>query len=369
MDRDVKIRLSVGLVAAIVIHAMLTAFVFTGLHHRPSDAPGPWLDAIHLPTYDAGQFGQTPITGPDYGSPRPAALDELKKSGPPTLEEPKGQRCIPCRPIRTPQPTYPSNVPTFRPAYVQPSAVQPPGYPSGSTPATIPAPVATPAKPFPTPAAAPPSATIPAPASASKPATGTRRPQIALFLDGSAASKRLEQWWNTDPALLSLRKTCEFQTYTPTNALYLARYADVVPVGQFPAVLFQHADGGHIHAAGGNMLPTGPAQLYADLEASYRLAESVANAPGVAQAGAMRERGYNWDKSIQEMETLNPVALEGDCGPGMICPDDERRPMFPRLFPDVDKSAILWAGGSEIGTWILCALIAGVVGLILWKRL
>ena len=62
--------------------------------------------------------------------------------------------------------------------------------------------------------------------------------------------------------LYKLRTACDFQVYTASNALYQTRYATIVPVDQFPVVLFQDSTGGHVHAAGRSMLPATPAELY-----------------------------------------------------------------------------------------------------------
>ena len=99
-----------------------------------------------------------------------------------------------------------------------------------------------------------------------QPQPSPKKYQIALFIGSDAKSKQLLDWFNHDSlSSTSCERTCDFQVYTASNALYKTRFATIVPVEQFPVVLFQDNTGGHVHAAGRSMLPATPAELFADL--------------------------------------------------------------------------------------------------------
>ena len=337
MERDVKIKLSVGLIAIVVIHAVLLAAVFTGLHHTGSQSNRPLLDSLVGPQYPLQpQFTQPQISAPTgYENTNPA-LNEIKKQA--------GRPCVNCQP----QIVYPLSVP--QPHYIVPTPDRIMPYaPSGST--IVPS--------------------IPAPHVTVAPVVSAPRYQLALFVDSSPAGQQLLNWFNNDPQLRTLRAKVDFQTYTPSNSLYRTRYASIVPVDQFPALLFLKPDGGHIHATGGKMLPSTASQLYADLEASFRLAESVERAPGPVQSGAMRERGYNWDAAMQHNQLNFTPLLQSDCPPGGFCPPNgDRQPLLPSMFDGAqDKNAMLWASGTEIATVALIGLAALLVVVIVIKRM
>lgn len=311
MERDVRIKLSLGLVTIAVMHAVLLALVFTALHFTP--------DSQHRdnrPLLDNLSANDTLYREPTIGAPMATPLNPIH----PALEEVKHQiPCIPCTPI----------APVNQPARL---------------PLAIPAP----------------SVTI------AQPAVSPPRYQIALFVDSTTRSQALLNWWNTDPQLQSLKSKCDFQVYTPTNSLYRTRYANLVPIEQFPAVLFLRPDGGHIHAAGGNVLPATASELWKDLQASYELSRSVQSAQTQvlhsADSGLLRERGYNWDAAIQQQ--LPITQSPEDCLDGS-CPTDNSG----RLLPLFDRStsnnqAVLWANAQEIVTFGLFA-IAGLLGCML----
>ena len=109
---------------------------------------------------------------------------------------------------------------------------------------------------------------VPSPPSVPARPQVANRHQLALFVGNDSQSRRLEEWFARDPNLASLRTKVDFQVYRPENKLYQQRFASIVPVSQFPAVLFLKPDGGHIHAAGRAMIPATAGALYSDLEAS-----------------------------------------------------------------------------------------------------
>lgn len=329
MDKQaVTIKISFGLLALAAGHALLIAALGVGTDAAKS------------------QVSETAFVLPDYEPPRPN-FAEPSLSAPtaipnrPGLEEIKKQsgNCIPCR-----QPVY------VQPVYRQPVYVQPQPQPVFVTPPATPK-------------------TLPAPRAVTPTKPTAPRHQIALFVDTSPAGQTLLSWFNNDPQLSALKAKVDFQVYTPSNALYQSRFASIVPPSQFPAVLFLRPDGGHIHATGGNMLPRSAAELHSDLQSSFQLAQSVEQAPVPVEAGAMRERGYNWDNAMQEQSitTENPES----CRPGQPCYPDNGGgllPIFDRQ-PDQDKSVMAWFSATEIVICVLSGLAVLLVVVIVLKRM
>lgn len=257
------------------------------------------------------------------------------------LNEIKQQQCIPCR---QPQVRYPSQVyypsPVVNPVVVTPSQpVSPIATPSQPTPVNVPGARAVPV---------------------------TQKCVIALFLDNSPRAKQLEQWFTTDPQLVALRRNVSFEVYTPDNALYRTRYASIVPVHQFPVVLFMHSDGAHIHAAGSNVIPSTPAELYSDLQVGYEKSKSVRSATIPADGAVIRTKTYSFDETIHpsmQLQIQDPRCPDG------ICPtDDPWRPgdNVRDLFNSAKdaKNVVLWAGAAEIVTYVLVGLVAVLALLV-----
>jgi len=243
INDTIRIRLSLGLIVVAIIHAVLLGVVFTALHQPV--LPNPTNETWAIPTY-------RPST--------PTSAGKIEK-----LQEPQSvnlqaqgevkqqiricpQDCPPTRVYPAPVIVHPTIV---QPSVVGPSVVTPVSpTPNFTTPATPSVEVSTVLKPATSPASPPPKKSY----------------QIALFVGNDSTSKMLQDWFSQDRQLVSLKESCEFQIYTAGNPIYKTRYADIVPVEQFPVVLFQDATGGHIHAAGRTMIPSTPAELYSDLK-------------------------------------------------------------------------------------------------------
>lgn len=360
---------------AIVLASILHVGVFTAVvawYHPKTDCQACVDDCgLVLPQAVQGpRIGDVSMQGVTLPKVNVAARDEIKHS--PVADccncgvcvGPKCGCCPDCgvedlkeqsfrRPTVVVCPNCPQPVPTYRP---------------------VPTPVPTyrPVQPVPTPVPVVPQRqpnVVP-----SQPATSTNKAlyQLALFLDSSAKSNTIRDWFTKDPELVSLRGKCDFQVYTPENALYKTRYASIVPVSQFPAVLFLKPDGGHLHAAGGQMIPSTAAELYADLKEGFNLAKSVEMAEAVPQeSGAIREKGYSWDDQVAPTMQLN----EQDC-PGGICPPREVPSWRPGdkvrdLFGPEPSGleAILWASPIEIAVFaVLGVIVLMVVALLIKKR-
>ncbi len=104
------------------------------------------------------------------------------------------------------------------------------------------------------------------------------RYNISVFVGSDAKSQQLLSWFNSDRQLQALKAKVNFQAYTKDNALYKTRYANVVPVEYFPAVIFSDPSGGHIHAAYRDMLPSTAAELYSDMQRASQLQRQVVQA-------------------------------------------------------------------------------------------
>lgn len=196
--------------------------------------------------------------------------------------------------------------------------------------------------------------------------------QLALFLDGSERSRVVKLWFDKHAGLVQMRKGCSFQTYTSGNAIYKSRFADVVPVNHFPAVLFLDANGGHIHAAGGPMLPSTADGMLSDLKAGFQLYHQARNAPktGALRGAEEESKGYNWDANVR------PDMRLSDCPDGN-CPNDTTTDLWRPgqrvrdvLFgPDtVPRNALMWFSQTEILTSALVVIALVLLGWILWKR-
>jgi hypothetical protein len=369
-NRDAN-KIALAVVLAAILHVGVFATMM-GYYHTKTDCQA-CVD-------DCGLVAPPPVRGPRIGDigmqdvalPKinVAARDEIKQASPAECcgcDACVGPGCGCCpecgsedvkqQILRRPNvvicPTCPQVQPTYRPVPT-------------TTPRPTPVPQVQPIQPV-LPQSQP--SVVP-----SQPATTTNKAlfQLALFLDSSAKSAGLNDWFNRDPDLVALRGKVDFQIYTPDNPLYKTRYADVIPTNQFPAVLFLKPDGGHLHAAGGRMIPLTAAELYADLKHGYNLAKSVEMAEAVPQdSGAIREKGYSWDDQVAPTMQLT----EQNC-PGGICPPREVPSWRPGdkvrdLFGPGPSGmeAILWASPIEIAVFVVLGIIVMLAfAMILKKR-
>ncbi len=66
-------------------------------------------------------------------------------------------------------------------------------------------------------------------------------------------------------------------------------------------IVLTDKDGGHIHAAGGNFLPTSADQLYADMVKGlelYNQAKQAAPTQGLIGSGAIKTYGYSFSPAV-----------------------------------------------------------------------
>lgn len=169
---------------------------------------------------------------------------------------------------------------------------------------------------------------------------------LAIFVGTDQASQRLLDWVNRDPQLAELRKNINFQAYTKDNPLYRERFSGVIPVEQFPAVVFTDPRGGHVYVAGASSIPSSAAALYNALRDSTQI-----------QQQATRTDPDSLALPVQEFD---PTCPDGNCPPGrvpLLNPDRER--LFPSLRPrnqDSVQSLLYWLWNP--GEAILAGLCA-----------
>lgn len=354
---SVRIRLSFGLLAAAIVQALVFgAFVYLAQVQPAPAQPG--LD-LRVPHDGHGEVGYYESLRPVETLQEPpnvnlAAQGEMKQAGP----------CLPCNQNRGPAVVTTTHNHGFhlnpgeRLHSVGPVRTVTP-QPTSNINTVLQEPV---------------YRTV-TPASTAQPQTPVKATQIALFLDSSAQSQQLLKWFETDPNLIQVRQLSDFQIYTPQNRLYLARYASIVPVEQFPTVLFLDAKGGHIHAAGRSTVPGSSTQLFEDFRTGWKLYKEAKSgtveATGVSQAGAIKTRGYSWDDAINPAMKLQM----SDCDDGSCEPSAGWRPgskvddFFNRSGGSMDpRAAFLWANANEIGTGFLMLVAGALLIYILAKR-
>lgn len=316
MSNSVKIQFSVGLLIVFILHSLVFAAVLMLLH--PSNGVQAQPVVHSKPTYEPS------ISAIPLPAVNEAARDEIKQGI-------FGRRIVVDNCPTCPQPARP--------------------VPAKPTPAPVP--VAGPSN---------------GPARLGEhdtPSQQSTRYEITLFLDGSPKSQQLQEWFKSNPTLVQWRSDCSYQEYTPDSPLYKTmtnrqgqHLSEVVPPGQFPAVVFCNPDGGHIHAAGGNMLPSSAEQLIADVQKANELSKQMTAQNG----GLLRTSGYRWDADVTPA-----MKLESNC-PDNNCPvpteeSDKWRPgkVIHDVFGQPAKNGFvqeaLW-GWLEI-------LVAGVVTLVL----
>jgi hypothetical protein len=339
---EIRIGLSWGLITAAIIHAILLAALCLGARHgiQKSDDCGPQgCQPLPLPrgsitsSIEPEKFAEPPAV--NY-----AAQSELKQQCP-------GGQC----------PT-PQRVAVSNPYNLAPGERLVPGSVRWSDPKPAQSPV------------------VITPASYPAQAAGQRIPaksyQVLLFLDNSQQSVALQSWFDRDDELLKLREKSSFQVYTPNNSLYRSRFASVVPVNQFPAVLIQDATGGHIHAAGKSMIPGTSSELVSDIRKGYELYKQAKQ--GTIQAtGAIKSTGYSWDDQINPAMRLS----SDNCGPdGCPPPSEDNSRWYPGknlpLF-DTDKAknpleALFWGSAFDLATIAVFGAAALLLVFVIARR-
>lgn len=352
MNDSIRIRLSWGLIALAIVHAAILVFAAFASQPKQSESQNSWTVPKAYLQQDTRPYGSIQLSVEKLDEPASvnlSAQNELKQQGcttcVPSVSRPlyiNGERVVhigPTRPAVNPAPK-PTKQPTKQPdeLFIAPTI---PTIPAVNTV----------------------SNTVDRPTKKSY--------QLSLFVNGDSQSEELLYWFGSQPQLVQLRSMSEVQVYTPENALYQTRFSDIVPVDQFPVVLFTDSTGGHIHAAGRTMIPATANELWEDLRTGQQLWRQAKEGT-IKNTGAIKSKGYSWDENI-----LPSMQLHADCPDGN-CPDPDTswRP-FDRVRPDggggslFDKplqNAFVWANGGELATMGLMVLAAFLVFYILIKR-
>ena len=171
------------------------------------------------------------------------------------------------------------------------------------------------------PAPRPPNTPAPAPYAPYKPSpmAPAKDYQLLLFIGNDDQSREILNWFNQNPKYQFLRSKdskVAVQVYSSGDAMYRARYASVVPVSEFPAIVLADSQGGHIHAASKQFIPRGnPDKLYEDLQLGTKLylqAKQQRPAQAVTSGAMTSARQYTWDQNVSpnmrlEYESHEPL--------------------------------------------------------------
>jgi hypothetical protein len=347
-SNELKLKVSGGLFVLAAIHALTMAMVLVMAQPQQSQ-PKPQANT-YSNYFPGDQLDEIFYQGPKTASSgvNLTAQDELKQN---ILDEPKEQ-CIACPPLPA-QPTY------RQPVQYPQAPTLAPALPSNAVPIARPSTPAAPAV--------------------------VKKYQFMLFYDSSEQSKQILDWMRNDPRFVNMRKgssVTSVQYYAADNPLYKTRFAKAIPADQFPVIVLTDADGGHIHAAGGNFIPPTVDQLYADMSKALELytdARQNAPAQGLVGSGAIKTFGYSFNPNVSPQQRLVSYQQNPEDCPDGICPDDNYDPspsgggLFDRVRDKVKpKSIVTWASGGEYA--MIAA--AGVLGLVvlmlafaLYKRL
>lgn len=207
----------------------------------------------------------------------------------------------------------------------------------------------------------------PAPAAPNAPANLTSTPttprySTSIFVGSDAKSQAFLEWWNTDSQLQAVKKSTNFQAYTKDNPLYRSRYASLVPITDFPAVIISDADGGHVYAASGYGLPTSATILYREIYDAFQIHKQVVQ-PG--EPGPINSDAFS-------------SSAQPDCPDGLCVPADrqpflnpERSGVFPLLRPKPNpvESLFTWIFFPETAImFLLCVFTAFAIVVVLLIR-
>jgi hypothetical protein len=360
VNDSVRVQMSTGLFALAVFHVVLLgAACYVGHQGVPAEPVPQWTPPTYQPYYPQGNFQSQCVPSVESAPVNLSAQGELKqgelKQASPAASPQLIEQCAPCNQRPVAQPTWsnsnPFNLaPGERLLSVDPIVTTPTygfdyGFPAsqrvtypaygGSTVADRPA-----AKKF----------------------------QVLLFLDSSPRSQVLHNWFQTDPKLAGLRAQADFQVYTGNSPLYRTRYHQLVPADQFPVCLVQDATGGHIHAAGKQMIPTSANELVSDIATAYELYKEAKQGV-IQQTGALKTAGYSWDDNISPSMRLQA----SDCV-GPLCPPSQPDPFAGGLFrPDnrVNNNplqALFWGSPNDLATIFVFGLAALLLVFIMARR-
>lgn len=207
----------------------------------------------------------------------------------------------------------------------------------------------------------------------SAPAPKASRYQVAVFVRHDTKSNEVLRWFSQDRNLAALVRNCDYQVYTESNPMYRARFASVIPVTSFPAVAFLMPDGGHIHVAVKESIPSDPATLYADMKRGFAHAMEVRQ--GVVSNAIRPVSSASYPTGFEAPSSgYDPSCPDGKCPNPVLIDPDGRRPILRPFQDDTPEKeegplagffrALVW-GGVETVALIAFVCFMGFVAVIL----
>lgn len=173
---------------------------------------------------------------------------------------------------------------------------------------------------------------------------------ISLFVGLDAPSQTLLEKWNTDADLQKLKRATNFNVYTKDNPLFKSRFADLIPVDSFPAILFTDPEGGSVWVASKDDIPISAAGIWTAMQTAYHQQLEIRNTPTKETAEEQKP------SELSREPLLNP----------------ERDKLFPLIKPSPKnpfESILYWLWNpGEALLVMLCALTFVMLCLVvLWK--
>lgn len=365
---EFRIALSIGLLVALVAHALTLATAQRAMPHIERAIMGDKMadsypeDGIN---FDNARSSGRPVNTLPVNS---AARDEIKRAPATTspttntaaANEPKGgRRLVPTQPA-------PQQCVNCVPAVV-------------TQPAPLPLPVAKPATPVPTGATA-----VRLPADKVTPKPTTARYGLSVFvLHDDPTSQEVLSWFNTQPNLVQFSRNADYQVYTKDNPLYKARYASTVPANRFPAILVTDPTGGHVYYADRVRLPASGSTAAAEMRQAVELQRSIVSRNRVTAPAGLLTSATSPQASLLSIPNVVPNA--NDIAKP-LCPDgtcEPKTPLWKRpfdrddgdgggLFPDDTNDSVqgilrlIFRPGEQI--FMIVIVLAAVVTLVYFLK-
>lgn len=323
---DVKLKLSIGLLFCVLLHSASQSFFESTippmLEHQAQSMPEIPAGGLRFQSREAGGVGSTVNT---------AARDEMKQQQP---------YCIPCDQLQNPA----------RP---------------------VPKPMPQPAKPN-----TPQSLNV---------TTGKGvepKYSISLFLRANdALSNQLLGYFNSDPKYSSFVKSFNFQVYTKDSPLYQTRYASIVPVEAFPAMLVADPNGGHVHLIDRSTIPTTAPLLWADISEAVRLQRAIISKVPAAPAPPPGLPASVGSSAPDTGIGSNPNCPDGNCPVDanrdrttlwdkLFKRDQNSGGLFPRDSPDPVEGLLrmIFRPGETLGVCVLVVVAVFAIVYALKRR-
>jgi hypothetical protein len=205
---------------------------------------------------------------------------------------------------------------------------------------------------------------------------------ISLFLRANdALSNQLLGYFNSDPKYVSFVKSCNFQVYTKDSPLYQTRYASIVPVEAFPAMLVTDPNGGHVHLIDRSTIPTTAPLLWADISEAVRLQKAIVSKVPAAPAPPPGLPSFVGSNNNGTASGSNPNCPDGNCPVDanrdrttlwdkLFKRDQTNGGLFPRDSPDPVEGLLrmIFRPGETLGVCFLVVVAVFAIVYALKRR-